>query len=113
MGVKHTWQWWIGKFLLAAVAIIGAVFEVFGIVDVPWLLIVTAAAVQVAQWLLAWIPGIGWQVVIGKALLLVVSIVEVIIAHGTQIPIWATVSPLIVALAQYIISLVPQEPAPT
>lgn len=109
------WPWmkWVGKFLLAAVAVIGAIFNVFELTAIPWLVIVMAAGTQVAQWLIALIPGSPWFVIVGKLLLLIEAVVTGILAGiGVQVDVWVVVAPMIIALGQYFLNLIPQ-PEPT
>jgi hypothetical protein len=105
------WKWyvWIAKFLLLAVALIAFVMKELG-VDVPWEAVITPAATWLAQMLLGLVPGEGWAKVIGKVLVWAVAAVELIIAQlGVAFPLWAVVAPMIMALAQYLIALVPKE----
>lgn len=107
-----SWPWtkWIGKFLLAAIAIVGAVFNVFEIAEIPWLVIAIAAVTQVAQWLIALVPKSHWSVIVGKLLLLIEAVITGILAAvGVEIQIWSVLAPMITALAQYFLSLIPVE----
>jgi hypothetical protein len=103
------WPWtkWVGKIILLVLALAAFLVKEFG-VNIPWWMIILPAATQVAQWFLALIPGMGWQGVIGKLLLLIVSIVELILAElGIEVQLWMILAPMIGALAQYLISMIP------
>ena len=98
-----TWQKWVGKIILLVLALGAFLVKEFG-VAIPWWMIILPAATQVAQWFLALIPGMGWYVALGKLLILIVSIVELILAGiGVEVQLWLIVAPMIAALAQYLI----------
>jgi len=110
MKEKWPWQKWVGKFMLAAVAIVGAALNVFEVTEIPWLIIIMAAGTQVAQWLIALVPKSPWSVVVGKLLLLIESVVTgVLSAAGMDVQIWSVLAPMIQGLAQYFLSLIPVE----
>ena len=103
------WQNIIGKTLLLFVSVVELALSVLGLEIQAWMILLPAIT-QVAQWFLAFIPGTKWQVIIGRLLLLVVSIVELVLAQlGVEIQLWLILAPMVVALAQYLISLVPVE----
>lgn len=102
-----TLQKWIGKVLLLAVGIAGLVAKGFG-VEVPWAAIILPLATQVGQWFLAWVPGTGWQIVVGKLLLLAETIVTFVLSElGVQVQVWVILAPMVIAFGQYLISLLP------
>ncbi len=106
-----SWKWyvWLGKFLLLAVALIAFVIKELG-VNVPWEAIITPALTWLAQMLLGLVPGEGWAKVSGKLLIWVVSVIELALAQlGVSFPLWAIIAPMLAALAQYLIALVPAE----
>lgn len=106
---KLTWWMWVAKFLLLAVAIVELIMLQFGVAIAYWVIIATAAT-WFAQFLLGLLPGEVWQRVIGKMLIMLVSVVGLILEQlGLEIAIWAILAPMIVSLAQYLIALVPAE----
>lgn len=106
-----TWQMWIGKMILLAVAAVELLMKGLGF-TVPWWTIILPAATWVAQFVLALGPKEAWQMVVGKLLLLAVSIVELALKElGVAVPLWALLMPMVMAFAQYLISLVPVAPA--
>jgi len=101
------WQKWVGKVILLVLALAAFLVKEFG-VDIPWWAIILPAATQVAQWFLALIPGLGWQVYVGKVLALVVAIVELVLAEiGLEVQLWLLLAPMVGALAQYLLSMAP------
>lgn len=107
-----TWQQWVGKLLLLAITIVEAVAGGLGF-EVPLWTIIGTGLTWVAQFVLGLLPGEAWQKILGKILLLAVSTVGLALGElGLNVPIWAVLAPMITALAQYFISLVPSEPAP-
>jgi hypothetical protein len=102
-----TWQKWAGKIILLILAIIAFIVKEFG-ADIPLWMIILPAATQVAQWLLALIPGMGWQVILGQVLLLIIAVGETVLGGlGLSFEMWLLLVPLVGALAQYLISKVP------
>ena len=103
------WQKWVGKIILLVLSLVAFLVDQFA-VSIPLWLIILPAATQIAQWLIAWLPGTVWQVVLGKGLLLVVAVVEVILGGlGVEFQLWLLLVPMLGALAQYLISQVPTE----
>jgi len=114
-----TWQKVIGKFLLLAVAVAGAVVDLFGMVIDPggavlgplWAILMPGVT-WVAQFVIGLLPGEAWQGIVGKGLLLVVSLVQLVVdqfSPGNQF--WVVIAPLVTAIAQYFLSLIPPQPA--
>ena len=102
------WQKWVGKIILLVLALVAFLVDQFA-VDIPLWMIILPAATQVAQWFLAWLPGTAWQIIIGKMLLMVVAVVEVILGGlGVEFELWVLLVPMIGALAQYLISKAPE-----
>ncbi len=108
------WYMWIGKFLLLAVAVVEAIIKAFG-VNIPWVAIISPAATWGADMLLGLIPGEGWGKIVGKILVWMVNVGELIVAQlGLQIPIWSVIAPMLMGLAQYFIGLAAKaEPSPS
>ena len=108
-----TWQKWVGKFLLLGLSIVALIVDQLG-VDIPLWAIIVPAVTQLAQWFLAWLPGVAWQRIVGKGLLLAVALTEIILAHFglAEFELWLVAVPLISALAQLIISKAPAEEVP-
>jgi hypothetical protein len=105
-----SWKWyvWVAKFLLLAIAVIAFVIKELG-VNVPWEAIIVPAATWLAQLLLGLVPGEGWAKVTGKMLVWAVAVVELVLTQlGITFPLWVVVAPMISALAQYLIALVPK-----
>jgi len=101
------WQKWVGKIILLVLAVAAFLIKEFG-VAIPWWAIILPAATQVAQWFLALIPGMGWQVIVGKLLILLVAIVELVLVElGLEVQLWVILAPMIGAFAQYLISMLP------
>ncbi len=110
-----TWQKVVGKFLLLAVAVAGALVDLFGaIIDpggavlIPLWAILMPGITWIAQFILGLLPGEAWQGIVGKGLLLLVSLVQLVVDHyspGSQF--WAVIAPLATAIAQYFLSQVP------
>ncbi len=63
----------------------------------------------------ALIPGEGWGKIVGKILVWMVNVGELIVAQlGLQIPIWSVIAPMLMGLAQYFIGLAAKaEPSPS
>lgn len=99
------WQKWVGRIILLVLAGVGALLDLFPSIDIPWWMIILPAATQVAQWFIAWLPGTAVTVVLGRALLLIVGVVEIVLVElGIQAELWLVLVPMIGALAQYLIS---------
>lgn len=106
-----SWKWyvWLAKFLLLAVALIAFVVKELG-VTVPWEAIIVPAATWLAQMLLGLVPGEGWAKVTGKVLVWAIATVELVLNQlGVGLSLWAVIMPMLSALAQYLIALVPKE----
>jgi hypothetical protein len=107
-----TWQQWVGKFLLLAVALVELAVKELALPKIPWWPIIGTGVTWVAQFVIGWLPGEAWQRVVGKGLLMGISLVELVLNKmGLQVPIWAIIVPAATAFAQYLISQVPA-PAP-
>lgn len=104
-----TWQKFVGKFLLLGVAIVEVVIAQLG-VAIPYWMIIGTGATWLAQFVIGWLPGMVWQAIVGKALILFGSVVSLILSElGVEIAVWAVIAPMITALAQYFIGLAPKE----
>ncbi len=104
-----TWQMWVGKLLLFALALVGLIGKELGL-EIPWAAIIVPAATGFAQVILGFVPGEGWARVVGKVLVWAESTVALVLAQlGLQIPIWTVIAPMILALAQYFIGLAPPQ----
>lgn len=113
--MKKPWYVWVGKFILLAVAIGAGVIDIFGaILDpsaallIPLWAILMPGLTWVAQFVLGLLPGEAWQRIVGKGLLLMVALAQLVVdqfSPGNQF--WIVLAPLAAALAQYFISLVP------
>jgi hypothetical protein len=102
-----SWQQWTGKLLLLAVALVELLMQQLGFA-VPWWMIIGTALTWAAQFFLGLVPGEAWQRVVGKILLLFVSTLGLVLKElGLDIPLWTVLVPMLTALAQYLISLVP------
>lgn len=102
------WQKWVGRTILFVLSAIGFLIDQFPGVEIPWWVIILPAATQVAQWFIAWIPGAAWQDVLGKGILLLLSLVDLILVQlGITSELWIVALPLVGALAQWIISKAP------
>lgn len=98
------WQKWVGKIILLVLSAVALVVDQFG-VDIPLWMIILPAVTQVAQWFIAWLPSWEWTMVLGKGLLMIVAVVEIVLGGlGVQVDFWALLVPMIGALAQYLIS---------
>lgn len=106
--MKKPWYAWIGQFLLLALAGLAALGKIFGLA-VPLAAIIVPAVTWLADLLLALVPGDGWAKATGKLLLWAVATVELTLAQiGVSLPIWPILGAFIVAIANYLIGLVPK-----
>jgi hypothetical protein len=106
--MKKPWYAWIGQFLLLAMAVLAALGKVFGLA-IPWAVIIVPAATWLADLLLALVPDDGWAKAIGKLLLWAVATVELALSQmGVSLPIWPILGAFIVAIANYLIGLIPK-----
>jgi len=106
--VKKPWYAWVGKFLLLGLAVIEALGKLFGL-EIPWAMIIIPAATWGADMLLGLVPGEGAGKAIGKLMLWAVSVVELALSQlGVSFPIWPILGSFIVAIANYLIALVPK-----
>ena len=105
-----TWQMWVGRVILLALSGVALIVDQLG-VSIPLWMIILPAATQVAQWFLAWLPGTQWQLILGKGMLLIVAVVEIVLGGlGVEFEMWLVLVPMVSALAQFIISR--YKPAP-
>lgn len=103
-----SWQTWVGKFILLVLAIGALVIDQFG-VDIPLWAIIVPALTWIAQWFVAWLPNTPWTIVVGKALVWAVAIVELVLAQfGVIDDLWLVIAPMISGLAQWLISRTPE-----
>lgn len=105
------WQKIVGKFLLLAIAVVGALVDILG-ANIPVWVWLMPGLTWVAQFILGLLPGEAWQAVVGRGLLLVVSLVQLVVDHyspGSHF--WAVIAPLATAIAQYFLSQIPPQPA--
>jgi len=106
--LQWPWQKWVGKVILLVLAGVAALLDLLPGVTIPLWMIILPAATQVAQWFIAWIPGTAWQVILGKALLVGVGVVEVILGGlGLEFELWLLLVPMLGGFAQWLIGQVP------
>ncbi len=104
-----TWQMWVGKLLLFALALVELIAKQLGL-EIPWAAIIVPAATGFAQLFLGFVPSEGWAKAVGKVLVWAESTVALVLAQlGLQVPIWTVIAPMVLALAQYFIGLAPPQ----
>ena len=90
---------------MLVLSVIALVIDQF-MVDIPFWMIILPMGTQVAQWFIAWLPGTNWQLVIGKALVLIVACAQIVIGAmpNVNFEILVMLIPIVSGIAQIIIS---------